>query len=61
MPAFYFEEFGNDGNRYFDEGGDDTMAHIDLDYFYEIGRIASGARAAGAASGGALATSLPEK
>lgn len=40
MPAFYFEEFGNDGNRYFDEGGDDTMAHIDLDYFYEIGRIA---------------------
>jgi hypothetical protein len=40
VPAFYFEELNNDGNTYYDEGGDDTLAHIDLDYFGKIGQIA---------------------
>jgi hypothetical protein len=41
VPAFYFEELGNDQNTYFDEGGDDTMAHIDIDYFAKIGQVAA--------------------
>jgi hypothetical protein len=41
VPAFYFEELGNDQNTYYDEGGDDTMAHIDLDYHFKIGQIAA--------------------
>jgi hypothetical protein len=41
VPAFYFEEFGNDGNHYYDEGGQDTMDHIDLEYFFKIGQTAA--------------------
>jgi hypothetical protein len=41
VPAFYFEELANDNNGYYDEGGDDTMAHIDHDYHVAIGRIAA--------------------
>src|SRR5262249_36548558 len=41
VPAFYFEEYANDNNTYYDEGGDDTLAHIDLGYYNDIGRVAA--------------------
>jgi Zn-dependent M28 family amino/carboxypeptidase len=40
VPAFYFEEYANDGNTYYDEGGSDTLARIDLDYYFKIGQVA---------------------
>ena len=40
VPAFYFMEYGEDQNTYYDEGGDDTLEHIDMDYFFKIGQVA---------------------
>ena len=41
VPAFYFEEYDNDDNFFYDDGGDDTMAHIDKAYFHQIGQAAA--------------------
>jgi hypothetical protein len=41
VPAFYFEEFNQDANMHYDQFGDDTLAHINLDYYFQIGQIAA--------------------
>jgi hypothetical protein len=41
VPAFYFEEYDNDDNTHFDEGGGDTMAIIDATYYHQIGQTAA--------------------
>jgi len=39
LPAYVIEEYGSEHNPHYDDTGDDTMAHIDLDMLSEISRI----------------------
>jgi Zn-dependent M28 family amino/carboxypeptidase len=39
IPAYVIEEWGSENNPHYDNTGDDTMAHIDLDLFAETSRI----------------------
>lgn len=39
LPAYVIEEYGSERNPHYDDTGDDTMAHIDLDMLAEISRI----------------------
>jgi Zn-dependent M28 family amino/carboxypeptidase len=39
LPAYVIMEYGTYNNPHFDDLGDDTMAHIDLDYLWHIAQI----------------------
>ena len=39
IPAYVIEEYGSGNNPHFDDQGDDTMMHIDLDYLLHIAQI----------------------
>lgn len=39
IPAYVIEEWGSENNPHYDDTGDDTMAHIDLDLLAETSRI----------------------
>jgi hypothetical protein len=39
IPAYVIEEWGSENNPHYDDTGDDTMAHIDLDMLTETSRI----------------------
>ena len=39
IPAYVIEEFGSENNPHYDDTGDDTLAHIDLDLMTEIAKI----------------------
>jgi len=42
MPAYVVEEFEADNNPHYDDvdTGDDTLAHIDIDYLFQISEVA---------------------
>src|SRR5438105_1473826 len=45
IPAYVIEEYGSENNPHYDDTGDDTMAHIDLDMLTDTSRIQIGFQA----------------
>jgi hypothetical protein len=39
IPGLYFQEYDVDDNPHYDETGDDTRAHVDVDYYAAIARV----------------------
>jgi len=39
IPAYVIEEYGSENNPHYDDTGDDTLAHIDLDYLLHVSQI----------------------
>jgi Zn-dependent M28 family amino/carboxypeptidase len=39
IPAYVIEEWGSENNPHYDDTGNDTMAHIDLDLLTEVSKI----------------------